>query len=175
MRHERLSVAARVRLCARRTTRRGNRCRRTTSVCAAVRPRGPIPALVHKPGQAAPQRATSACATTAHRRCRHDAASSRQAGDAEAQGAARVTDTHCMCRANGHTLHATGNMQDPTQVEAAITSRIRPEPRPTFVCAGAGAGEAAPAAPAVHLWRKAQGLCGRSPAQGRRGRAISQH
>ena len=52
-------------------------------------------------------------------------------------------------------------------MEAAITSRIRPEPRLTFVCAGEGAGEAAPAAPAVHLWRKAQGLCGRSPAQGR--------
>jgi hypothetical protein len=36
---------------------------------------------------------------------------------------------------NGHTLHATGNMQDPTHVAAAIKSRIRPEPRPIFVCA----------------------------------------
>jgi hypothetical protein len=39
------------------TTRRDNRCRRTTSVCAAVRPRGRVPALVRtvwaRPGAAA--------------------------------------------------------------------------------------------------------------------------
>ena len=29
---------------------------------------------------------------------------------------------------NGLTLYATGNMRDPTHVEGAITSRIRPEP-----------------------------------------------
>ncbi len=123
-----------------------------------------------KPSRAAPQRAM----TAAHRRCRHDAASSMQAGDAEAQGAARVTNVHCMCRANGHTLHATGNMRDPTHVEAAIKWRIRPEPRPTFVCAGGGAGEAAGSsgsAPVAQSTRALRSVSCSGPPR----RAISQH
>jgi hypothetical protein len=131
---------------------------------------------LRKPSQAAAQRSTSACATAAHRRCRHDAASSMQAGDAEAQGAARPTGVHCMCRANGHTLHATGNMQDRTHVETVIKSRIRPqaEPRPTFVCAGEGAGEAAGSSGSAPVAQRTRALRSVS-CSGPPRRAISQH
>jgi hypothetical protein len=111
--------------------------------------------------------------TAAHRRCRHDAASSMQEMPklkAQLESQARAA---CVVL-NGHTLHATGNMRDPTHVEAAITSRIRREPCPTFVCAGDGVGEAAGSfgsAPVAQSTRALRSVSCSGPPR----RAISQH
>jgi hypothetical protein len=130
---------------------------------------GPIPALVHhKPGQAAPQRATSACATTAHRRCRHDAASSMQempklkAQLGPQARSACVVQTASLCTPLA-TCRIRRTLRPPSRAVSDLRlSRVRPS------CAQEAEPVKLPAAPAAHLWRKAHGLCGRSPAQGRR-------